>query len=377
MSTVTNTQMSSWALTAPEAPCRPRVWIAEGDQAGAEFGASVATAGDVNGDGFSDVVIGAPYLDNGPQDEGWAFVYHGSPLGLGNFAPWTLESNQANANLGVSVAGVGDTNGDGFSDLLIGAPRYDAGQQGEGRCYHFFGNQGDGLDRIPRQARSDDSALILPLGMSDSPTQFLVKGNGRTALGRGSVRIAVEVKPASMPFDGTEIVIGPAIDTGFPGGSGSVAPVSHLVSGLTPGTLYHWRMRLASDSPFFPYSNWLSLPNDAVTEGDVRTPEGGVGVDESASAPALRWLGAPVPNPFTTATAIEYALPAAGQVRLAVYDVQGRQAALLADETRAAGRYTVRWDGRDGGEGKLSAGVYFVRFEFGGEVESRKITLAP
>ena len=51
-------------------------------EAGAEFGSSVATAGDVDGDGYSEVIIGAPYYDGGLTEQGGAFVYHGSSGGL-------------------------------------------------------------------------------------------------------------------------------------------------------------------------------------------------------------------------------------------------------------------------------------------------------
>jgi hypothetical protein len=103
------------------------LWTAEANQIAAQFGFSVATAGDVNADGFSDIVIGAVFFDNDLLDTGRAFIYHGSPAGPLASPSTTIDSDEANAWLGYSVAGAGDVNGDGFSDAIIGAPNYDAG----------------------------------------------------------------------------------------------------------------------------------------------------------------------------------------------------------------------------------------------------------
>jgi hypothetical protein len=87
---------------------------------------SVASAGDVNGDGFSDVIVGAHLFDQRLRpNEGAAFVYHGSASGLSTTPNWTAESNQGNAQFGVSVASAGDVNGDGFSDVIVGAYMFD------------------------------------------------------------------------------------------------------------------------------------------------------------------------------------------------------------------------------------------------------------
>ncbi len=93
---------------------------------------SVATAGDVNGDGFSDVIVGALGYDNGQADEGRAFVYHGSAAGLATSPAWTAEGNQTSAQFGCSVATAGDVNGDGFSDVIVGA--YDTTTAGRRRA---------------------------------------------------------------------------------------------------------------------------------------------------------------------------------------------------------------------------------------------------
>jgi hypothetical protein len=58
----------------------------ESNQANANMGFSVASAGDVNGDGYSDVIVGANLYDNGESDEGAAFIYHGSATGISTTA---------------------------------------------------------------------------------------------------------------------------------------------------------------------------------------------------------------------------------------------------------------------------------------------------
>jgi hypothetical protein len=63
-------------------------WTAESDQSGAHFGHRLATAGDVNGDGYSDILIGAVDYDNGETNEGRVFLYYGSPTGPGSTADW-------------------------------------------------------------------------------------------------------------------------------------------------------------------------------------------------------------------------------------------------------------------------------------------------
>jgi hypothetical protein len=115
-------------------------WTKESNQYAAYYGYSAAAAGDVNGDGFSDIIVGAVSFTNGEQDEGKAFVYHGSATGLVGAAAWTAESNQALASFGHSVSGAGDINGDGYSEVIVGADTYDGGEVDEGGVFLYEGS---------------------------------------------------------------------------------------------------------------------------------------------------------------------------------------------------------------------------------------------
>src|SRR5262245_35739655 len=89
-------------------------WNDEPNQNYANFGTSLWSAGDVNGDGYDDVIVGAPYYDNGQSEEGRAWLYDGSATGVAAAPAWSTESDQLYAYLGWSVGGGGDFNGDGY-----------------------------------------------------------------------------------------------------------------------------------------------------------------------------------------------------------------------------------------------------------------------
>jgi hypothetical protein len=85
--------------------------------------------------------------------------------------------------------------------------------------------------------------------------------------------------------------------------------------------------------------------------------------------PAALALFTPYPNPSAGAFALAYALPASGPVRLSVFDVLGREVALLVDRELEAGQHEVTLDGSG-----LPPGTYLVRLEAGGEVQARPLT---
>ncbi len=97
------------------------------------MGFSVASAGDVNGDGLSEVIVGAPFFSDDPgiSSEGKVWVFRGSRSGVTNTGSWSRESGEDTTYYGYSVASAGDVNGDGYADVIIGAP-YDSAGVGDG-----------------------------------------------------------------------------------------------------------------------------------------------------------------------------------------------------------------------------------------------------
>ncbi len=122
-----------------------------GEANGDGSGASVGSAGDVNGDGFADLVIGAPGADPNGGFSGASYVVFGKAGGfsanlnlstLNGISGFQINGAAAGDQSGRSVASAGDVNGDGFDDLIVGAPGADPNLSYDGASYVIFGKAG-------------------------------------------------------------------------------------------------------------------------------------------------------------------------------------------------------------------------------------------
>ncbi len=134
------------------------VFMAE--EQGDSAGSCLASAGDVNGDGLDDFLIGAPHFGEGNQDPGKAYLI------LGNAGNWPAEWDLADAHasflgmqeqdyLSNDLAALGDLDGDGYDDFMIGAPYNDDFGSGSGQAYLFYGKPdgwGQNLDAVDADA---------------------------------------------------------------------------------------------------------------------------------------------------------------------------------------------------------------------------------
>jgi len=147
-------------------------------------GYSVSGAGDVNGDGFHDIIISAPWSDNGVSDSGRAYVIFGKETGFGTIdlrdlapsAGFKIQGDTASDFAGFSVSGAGDINGDGFDDLLVGVHGGDAGGVDAGEVYVIYGraeftqdvrNDFNGDGRSDVLWRHDNGSVTTWLGETD------------------------------------------------------------------------------------------------------------------------------------------------------------------------------------------------------------------
>ena len=95
-----------------------------------------------------------------------------------------------------------------------------------------------------------------------------------------------------------------------------------------------------------------------------------------APGPAAAELDAPWPNPFNPTTTIGFECREAGQVQLVIYDLSGRQVAVLVDDRLDTGHYTADWNGRDTAGRVVAAGQYLVCLETAGGIDVQKVILA-
>jgi hypothetical protein len=160
-----------------------------GEAAGDESGYAVASAGDVNGDGFADLIIGAYLADPHGLSSGASYVVFGKASGfaanidlstLDGTTGFKLSGEAAGDLLGYSVASAGDVNGDGFADLIVGAARGDQHGIDSGASYVVFG-------------KASGFAANLDLSTLDGTTGFKLSGEAASDYSGVSVASAGDV----------------------------------------------------------------------------------------------------------------------------------------------------------------------------------------
>lgn len=197
------------------------------------LGYSVSYAGDVNGDGIDDVIVGAPKktFDAHHQEVGAAFIIFGRNGALPDLESinyldgtngFAVYGNRVNDEVGYSVSHAGDINGDGFSDVLIGAPGVDGfGAAGSGQVFAIFGSDAG----FP---------AVVDLQSLDGSNGFVIQGNAMQDYLGSSVAYAGDVNGDGID----DVIVGaPNADTDQVANGGEVYVIFGSTSGF-PDVLF-------------------------------------------------------------------------------------------------------------------------------------------
>ncbi len=143
---------------------------------------------------------------------------------------------------------------------------------------------------------------------------------------------------------------------------------SLTLTGLTPGDAYWVGIKTYDEAAnMSPMSNCDS----GISRLDIVAGTD----DDNDNLPATYELSQNYPNPFNPTTSINFSLPRATHIRIDVYNIRGERVTTLADDTYAAGDYTVEWDGSSDNGNLVSTGVYLYRLLSDNFSDTRKMVL--
>ena len=161
------------------------------------------------------------------------------------------------------------------------------------------------------------------------------------------------------------------------GGSTMTGIATQIVPFIAPAGVYHYigRVGIYPDSvlaqSWFPFEVSAAGDNKVNGEGEGWNLSGWFSDESSSSIQHSSFsIQYSYPNPFNAKTVVSFEMRDASNVKLSVYDINGRRAASLVDGHLSAGPHEIAFDGKE-----LPSGVYFVMLEAGGETQVRKLLL--
>ena len=214
-----------------------------------------------------------------------------------------------------------------------------------------------------------DGQWMLPLSLSD---QDIVAG-----------------MQLSISYDPSEVVLGSPslahessdVGIGSYANGGELRVVAYsLGTGSLPSTdggtlLYIPVTVVGSDGPTLSLSD-VMIVNRGAQVLPALLGNATVMVSAKVDVPTSFSMSAAHPNPFNPTTSISYGVPRQSHVSLIVYNMLGQEVIRIVDEVKAAGRYTVRWDGSNGRGQDVASGIYLYRMTSStGFSESKRMTL--
>jgi len=359
-----------------------------------DFGKSVAFAGDVNNDGYDDIIIGAP--NDEIDAHGRVYIYFGGAE-MDSIADVFIEGQEGFDMLGWSVAGAGDVNMDGFNDVIIGAPQDLKGEAG--KAYLFYGGEEIGFENS--LIFSDENVpdygsfgrIVSGLGdiNNDSFDDFGIMAidyikviSGKTTEPLMKISASIEWWAFQFISDKGDINSDGYCDLliGIGNRVSQYAGMVAIYLGSTnPDTIPDYQIEGQTPHYYFGYSIDFvgDINNDGFHEIIIgeqqyfvnRKPGkvyiysyyGGNKVKEKNKLNFQKdfQLYQNYPNPFNSYTTISYNLYFLCFVRVEIYNFLGQKIKTLISTKQNSGSYNIIWNGKDLNDQIVSSGIYFVK----------------
>ncbi len=345
------------------------------------FGYSVSGAGDVNNDGYDDYMVGA-YGNSNYQ--GKVYIYLGSSsinIENENSVYITLTGELGQQYFAYSISDAGDVNNDGYDDIIVGAYRYG---NYIGKAYIYYGDSL--MDSTPDLTLLGNSQY-LQYGYSVSgagnfnglPGDEVIVGenlspvNGKSYVYTDQNATPVELTTLNATLSESDVILiwqtatevnnygfeilRSTLDSeewekiGFVEGHGnSYSPKDYVFTDLSvPAGKYLYRLKQLDINGAFEYSNSIEV---------------------DLSAPVKYELSQNYPNPFNPTTVIKYSIPEDNFVTIKLYDILGKEITTLVNDYKTTGKYKVLLNGS-----KLSSGIYIYSIQAGDFKEIKKMIL--
>jgi hypothetical protein len=334
-----------------------RLWGA-GDRSGENFGCSFSS-GDFNGDGWVDVVVGAPGSTYDTSICGRVYLFYGSSAFDVDYDLY-FDGRQKAAEFGRSISS-GDFNNDGYDDVIVGEPGYNSST---GRAYIYLG--GAAPDTAP--------ALLLVGEQTGSFFGYPVCGTGD--LNGDSIDDILIT--AGRYTNGTDTFAGRIYI--YYGGS-ILDSVPHVIITGNKKNGLGWSLADCGDinndgkREIAAYCNPNTTPKTPlkvlIYNVDVN---GVVGWPANAMIPYKNRLFS-CPNPFSDKSQIKYRIWEHSYNEIIVYNIYGQRVKTLFSGVREPGEHYVFWDGIDYKNNKMPGGVYFIKLETSKQTITNKLIL--
>lgn len=320
------------------------------------FGESIGAGGDLNGDSISDILVGAPRSDAGTAGfEGLAFAYSGIQDSL----LLRVGGIDRQEGLGSSIAFAGDVNGDGRDDFIVGAPGA----------------------RVRMTQLLAGAAIVFAYVDVVQARGFLTSGGGSLNLGAGQGQVCFQLEPVGGSFDPTQVVPSSLVlrragvdyveEQSLASGSGQVADTDG--NGTPEVTACFSRADLRD--LFFDLPPGMSQVTASLEANTVAGLRARATMTLEISVPGVRTMTV-APNPMPGRGVLSFTTSKQGAVTVDLFDGSGRHVRQLAHEAdAAAGPHDVAIDGRGKSGQNLASGVYFVKLTSPDGVFSGRVVL--